>query len=285
MSKRPVTTDTLTGYQPFEGKPYCDYIPEVHVSDRHLHKEIEIAFVNRGRLTVQLMDEINVPVSEGEFICISGGTLHKYMEEEPGSLLLKVKFMKSWLILPFMDDSEKAACQHLLSNVFVSQPDPAFREILTRMLQHRIKHYSDLLTFSTILELITYLLNHPESIREELHTNMADALHMEQLLTYMQSNYNNPDLTLSMLAEHMELSESYCSRFFSKTVRMTFMEYQSALRTNNVKYMLINTDLSITEIQERSGFGSIQTFNRVFKRQTKLSPSEYRQKHRSVPVP
>ncbi|MDD3334745.1 MAG: helix-turn-helix transcriptional regulator [Eubacteriales bacterium] len=283
MYQHTVAPDESTGYQPFEGKPYCDYIPEIHVADRHLHKEIEIAFVNQGKLTVRLMDEINVSVSQGEFICISGSTLHKYMEEEPGTRIVKAKFMKSWLFLPFMDDSEKETCQHLLSNVFVSRPDPAFREIFTRNLQRGLKRYRDILTFSMILELTAYLLNHPESIREEIQTNITDTLHMEQLLTYMQSNYNNPDLTLSMLAGHMNLSESYCSRFFSKTVRMTFMEYLNALRTNNVKYMLVDTDLSITEIQQRSGFGSIQTFNRVFKQQAKVSPSEFRQKHRRVP--
>lgn len=268
----------MIAYQTFEGKPTSSYVPEVHVADRHLHKEVEMAFVEKGKLTVRIMDEIDVAVHEGEVISISGSTLHKYTNEDPGTIIIKTKFMKDWLFLPFLDEQERANCQHLYDEVFVARAEQPVRELFAALAASEDHPYNDLFVFSKILELTAYLLKNPGTIRREEPVNIESALHMDKVLHFLQTNCSNPNLTLPMLAQHLGLSESYCSKFFSKNVKMTFVEYVNALRANAAQYMLINSDASITEIQQKAGFGSIQTFNRVFKKQTKMTPSEYRQR-------
>ena len=45
---------------------------------------------------------------------------------------------------------------------------------------------------------------------------------------------------------------------------------------NKAQWALINENKSITEISDEVGFGSVKTFNRLFKSTTGMSPSEYR---------
>jgi transcriptional regulator GlxA family with amidase domain len=55
------------------------------------------------------------------------------------------------------------------------------------------------------------------------------------------------------------------------------VEYLNVLRVNRAQRLLLSTDLGIAEIAGLVGFSSVQTFNRVFKQQSRLlSPSEYR---------
>lgn len=266
----------MTAYQVFEGKPTASYIPRFHVSDRHLHKEVEMAYIQKGALTVRILDETNLTVREGEIISISGSTLHQFIAEAPGTVMIKIKFMKEWLFLPFLNEHERAAYQHLFRQVFVLRLEPSILHIFTELMGNENQTPNAMLVFSKILELSNYALSHPEMIVQTESVNVDGTLHMEKILRFLQANSSDPNLTLPMLAKHLNLSESYCSKLFSKNVKMTFVDYVNALRTNNAQYMLMNTDFSITEIQQQVGFGSIQTFNRVFKQQTHMTPSEYR---------
>lgn len=266
----------ITSYQIFGGRPTASYIPKIHVSDRHLHKEVEIAFVKKGALTIRILDEIDIAVHEGEAISISGSTLHKYMDEDPDTVIIKIKFMKEWLFLSFLDERERMDCQHLFNQVFVLRVESPIYHVFTDLVDDENQYRSSMFIFSRIIEFTDYALSHPEAIIRKESVNVEGTLHMEKILHFLQANSSDPNLTLPALAKHLKLSESYCSKLFSKNVKMTFVEYVNALRTNNAQYMLINTDCSITEIQEQVGFGSIQSFNRVFKQQTNMSPSEYR---------
>ena len=86
-------------------------------------------------------------------------------------------------------------------------------------------------------------------------------------------------LTLKMLADHLGLTETYCSKYIKKNTGITFVEYLNVLRINRAQRLLWATDFSVSEIAELVGFSSVQTFNRVFKQQScNLSPSEYRKR-------
>lgn len=84
-----------------------------------------------------------------------------------------------------------------------------------------------------------------------------------------------------MLSDHLGLTETYCSKYIKKNTGISFVDYLNAIRINNAQRLLLNTDYSIMEIVERTGFSSVQTFNRVFKGLTGgLSPSAYRKSKR-----
>jgi len=85
-------------------------------------------------------------------------------------------------------------------------------------------------------------------------------------------------LTLTAVAKAANTSTFYFCKLFKKTTGMHFTEYLSQVRVEKVKSLMPNSNLRISEIAYGAGFQSLTHFNRVFKRITGQSPSDYRMK-------
>jgi AraC-like DNA-binding protein len=59
-------------------------------------------------------------------------------------------------------------------------------------------------------------------------------------------------------------------------IKINFCSYINILRVNEACSLLQQSDKSIIEIAEESGFSSLRTFNRAFLRHVGISPREYR---------
>ncbi len=84
------------------------------------------------------------------------------------------------------------------------------------------------------------------------------------------------ELSLSHVAEVVNVSAGYFSELFHKTTGMTFTDYVARMRVEKVKLLLGDARLQITAIAFDTGFKSLSQFNRVFKRVAGVSPRQYR---------
>ncbi len=263
----------------FVGQPQCALIDDVYVSDKHLHKEIEMAFVLSGQVEIMVEEHV-FTISAGELLCIRGSVLHEYLPKKQDADIVKIKFMKEWLLPSFLQSAQKEAYQQLYSQVFKTRPSEVVRELILSMLHCSLPKYKEYFYYGKLVELTALLLAMPDLIAESLPVSIENLRYMEAALEYMQDNCYGK-LTLKMLADHLGLTESYCSKYIKKNAGISFVEYLNAIRVNNAQRLLIYTDCNITEVVEQTGFLSVQTFNRVFKQQTGQSPSEYRKRKRS----
>lgn len=90
--------------------------------------------------------------------------------------------------------------------------------------------------------------------------------------------HQSEKLTLEAVARSVNMSVFYFCKMFKKTSGFTFTEYVSRLRIEKAKNLLLNPNLRISEIAYEVGFQSLTHFNRVFKKITGQSPTEYRDK-------
>lgn len=82
------------------------------------------------------------------------------------------------------------------------------------------------------------------------------------------------------LASDLAVSERTVSRRFNEALGQSPVAYLQALRIEIGKRLLETTRLSVEAVSERVGYGDVNFFRRVFKRQTGLSPREYHQRFR-----
>lgn len=82
--------------------------------------------------------------------------------------------------------------------------------------------------------------------------------------------------TVGELARLCNMSESHFFPTFKRSVGRSPMEHRVHLLILKAQRMLETTDLSISEVSYRLGFGSETYFRRTFKAQTGISPREYR---------
>ena len=84
------------------------------------------------------------------------------------------------------------------------------------------------------------------------------------------------DISLADFASAMQFSYSYASRFFTHETGMNFTEYLQKARIEASMRKLIETDKTIEDIARDTGFISINTFFRAFKKHAGITPNSYR---------
>lgn len=88
-------------------------------------------------------------------------------------------------------------------------------------------------------------------------------------------NYER-DLRVTEAAELCNMSVNAFSRFFSLRTRKTFSAYVSNLRLNKAARLLIENEMSVSDICYDCGFNNISNFNRQFLKQYEVNPVKYR---------
>jgi AraC-like DNA-binding protein/ligand-binding sensor protein len=92
-------------------------------------------------------------------------------------------------------------------------------------------------------------------------------------------------ITLSLVAQHVNVSRFHFCKLFKKATGMTLTEYVTRVRVEKAKTLLVDPTVRISEVVFAAGFGSIPRFNSVFKRCVGMPPTEYRATlHSSMPV-
>jgi AraC-like DNA-binding protein len=99
----------------------------------------------------------------------------------------------------------------------------------------------------------------------------------DQILEFIEQEFSNNDLTLSYVADHFYITASYLSAFFKENVGDTFLNYLTRLRIEKSKELIRNTNLTMTEIAEKVGYASGNTFTRIFKKVEHITPTQYRE--------
>ena len=85
-------------------------------------------------------------------------------------------------------------------------------------------------------------------------------------------------LTLDDVAAPLGISRFTLSHSFKAVMRVSFRQYLVHCRIEWARKLLEDADRSITDIALMVGFGDLPRFDKVFKGQMGLSPSDYRKK-------
>lgn len=91
-------------------------------------------------------------------------------------------------------------------------------------------------------------------------------------------NHIPEDLSLTRMAELVYLNPYYLSRLYKKLAGITLTDYVIHIRIEKAKELLRGTNLKVNEIAREIGFDSSAYFTRFFKRLTKMTPIEYRER-------
>lgn len=84
------------------------------------------------------------------------------------------------------------------------------------------------------------------------------------------------NLTLASLASAQNVSRGYLSTSFKRETGKTLSEYVREKRIVRAKELLLSTGLQVQSVAQQCGFDDVQYFTRQFKRETGMTPVEYR---------
>ena len=112
----------------------------------------------------------------------------------------------------------------------------------------------------------------------EIHPN--DLIQIEkQLVNYFNNDkpWLNPNLNIWDVASKIGSNRSYVSKIINESMGFNFNHFVNYFRIKEAKLLLKeNPNLSISEISELSGFGSMNSFIRIFKETENCTPTDFK---------
>lgn len=171
--------------------------------------------------------------------------------------------------------SLKRFCQNLIYTVTSTLEQ--MKQPLTELSSSKLKIFKmiDLAFDINELEMIlTQYLNELKAVIDR-HTDPQSSIILNQIYEYVNDNYAN-EISLSELATQLHLNYSYLSTYFKQRTNENLTAFINRVRTDKAKDLLLNQELSISEISRLTGFSEHNYFSKVFKKMTGMTPVEYR---------
>ena len=100
---------------------------------------------------------------------------------------------------------------------------------------------------------------------------------INDIIDFIDKNYSNMDLNVSMIADQYNVSVAYLSKFFKKSVGEGLLFYIHKVRTEKAKKLLEETDYNVKEIAEMVGYYNSDSFIRTFKKYMGVTPGKYKE--------
>ncbi|GGO03764.1 AraC family transcriptional regulator [Saccharibacillus kuerlensis] len=113
-----------------------------------------------------------------------------------------------------------------------------------------------------------------------LRESRSSHVTLQEVRAFIDANYSDPNLSLSLIAERFGLSSSYLSRLFKDAFGENFVDYLAGVRVDAAKQLLKETDQPIQDIATRVGYANYMSFSRAFKKIASTTPGEYRSRSR-----
>ena len=247
------------------------------VDDKNMkYSGLGIGLVLEGELSLMLNHEMST-IRPGALFILN----HKALIECHNQSALTVMIeMEQSFIKKYVHDFNHF--QYVLSGNTEAQDH--LKNIIARMGINAIRHEQNEALMNDQLSLS--LLQHSMQSFEKLKIqsiNEGEA-RVEQIVQFIDSHYDEV-LSLEILSDALNLSPTYISKLFSKSMDMGLHQYINHVRLQHAKEDLVNTDLSMTDIAMNNGFLNTSSFSRAFKQYEDCSPSSYRANYQQEIVP
>lgn len=225
----------------------------------HLHGCFEVTFCASGEVEVTLAEAVYT-LRAGTGILIPPNTLHSYLTKET-SAYHTILFSRD--LLPE------------LASMFASKQPACYDFVVDDGLERQILEFYD--SERTLFGGKSLLYRTAECFVKNnsfLPANRTDDDLTRQILGFIQDNLCD-EFTLQDMADRLGYSYFYISKRIRQVFQVPFTTLVSQYRVARVKALLEGGKYTVSQAALSSGFGSIRSFNRIFRDLTGMTPSQY----------
>ena len=252
---------------------YEDYRP-------HWHNAFEIIIVMENYYDVEV-GATHYHLLPGDILIIPSGESHSISAPESGS-----RFILLFGIGSISKIRGYSGMHAVIENCMYITPETtpsiypeiydSFISIITEYFNNsEFSEFSIYATlFRTLVTIARYQVN--RSTLSDTDPKRRKHIHrFQDAIDYIDTHYTEA-ITLESVASHSGFSKYHFSRLFKEYTGSNFYDYLIARRIKASEQLLSQVNTPITEVALQSGFSSISTFNRIFKRIKNCTPGEYR---------
>lgn len=97
---------------------------------------------------------------------------------------------------------------------------------------------------------------------------------IEEIISYVDRNYQNPNLNVAAVAEHIGKNPCYLSRAFKSATNESLLDYINGIRIDHAVTLITQGNYSVEEISIKVGYASCKTFRRAFAKKLGITPGK-----------
>lgn len=245
--------------------------------DIHSHDAFEMCLCVKNNYEVHVTNDVYV-LNEGDILIIPPHTLHEVVNSQYG-----IRFIYLLELNHFFKSQDFKTIEPLLINGFLcnSETCPDIYDNVYKLLMEMNTVYFtnsnfwETTVYTKMYQVFTELSKHSENALKEETPNLSQSINrINALLRYIDINYSE-DISTEQAAEYTGFSKYHFLRLFKLQTGYTFHDYLTLKRMRVAEDLLL-TDMSVTEIAFQTGFNTLPSFCRTFKKYTSYSPSEYK---------
>ena len=249
----------------------------------HWHNSIEILYVLRGSINVNV-DTDSFELLEKEMEIINVDESHRiYSDKDNRVLIFHIdpsffeKYYKDINNVFFYTNSTDDGAQE-------GEEYDLLRNFLAKLLCEAVQKLDDYdkEVESILIDLLYHLINNFHYLtyeREELKSNTEQLARYHRISKYIFNNYDS-NITLQEIAKKEFLSPHYLSHEIKNATGNSFTDLVNQTRVEESVKLLLDSDLSISDISDEVGFSHVRYLNKNFKNYYDCTPLQYRKKNK-----
>jgi len=248
---------------------------------KQIHHETELLFCLYGEFDITIGDQSSHMIPE-DICLINSNELHYIYGLDSAALSISFPLDQ---IPGFQYHHPRFllnSCGHTDSPRY-----DAVRHLVAQLVQANMAGEDPLGTMSVLYSLLRLLEDEFKNIpyTDVLNTGATSPL-ISQASDYLYDHFRE-NLSLSDLAQQLNVSAQYLSSLFRRQLGQTFTAYYNDIRLSNAMHDMLTSPASLENIALGNGFSDIRAFTAAFRKKYGDLPSRYRRQHRMAaePVP
>ena len=241
----------------------------------HTHNHLELFYIVGGKGQFLIQDQL-YPVNANNLVIINPSVTHTEVSLNAQPLEYIVLGIEGVELAAAEQSSDQFSILDHFESVEISG---CLRNILREM-EQKNTGYEDIC--QAYMEILIIRLMRSIALAVPTAPQMVSGNRQcAAVKRYIDLHFKEP-LTLEQLAEEAHMNKYYLSHAFKREYGVSPINYMITRRIEESKYLLAETDLSMSQISQLLGFSSLSYFSQVFRRSQNISPMEYRQTTRSL---
>lgn len=236
----------------------------------HTHNYMELFYIVGGKGQFLIQDQL-YPVDANNLVIINPNVTHTEVSLNAQPL--------EYIVLGIegieLSTTEKSYGQfNILGHFESAEISGCLRNILREMELKNTGHEDVCQAYMEIL-IIRLMRSTALAVQEEAPA-VSGNRQCAEVRRYIDLHFKEA-LTLELLSDEAHMNKYYLSHSFKKEYGISPINYLISRRINESKYLLAETDLSMSQIAQLLGFSSLSYFSQTFRKTQGISPMEFRQ--------
>ena len=116
----------------------------------------------------------------------------------------------------------------------------------------------------------------------EITTTSLDEEFVKKAVAFVEKNMDDSEYSLEDLSSDLGLSKTHLNRKLTVILNMKPLQFIRSIRLKRAAQLLVGSQYNVVEIADKVGFNTIKYFNRYFKEEFGMTPTQYREANKKV---